>query len=257
MNIEINVVIVEDENPAATRLQTVLKELRPAWKVLTVLDAVDAAVVWFSTHAHPDLCFFDIQLSDGISFEIFDVVPLHKPVIFTTAYDEYALKAFKVNSIDYLLKPVAKKDLESALDKFEKYASLGGWGDDQVNKITSVSDALRQTYKKRFLVKIGEHIHSIQTRDILYFYSLEKATFCTTTEGKNYLLDYPLDRIETLIDPENYKRINRKYVIHLDAFEDIIAYSNSRLRLKLKHSDDRDVIVARERVKEFKDWLDK
>jgi len=251
-----NIVIIEDEPQAAQRLETVLKELEPHCAILAKIDSVKRSIQWLAENAMPDLIFMDIQLADGLSFEIFDKHEVKSPVIFTTAYNEYALKAFKVNSIDYILKPVDKDELKAAIEKFRR---LTGSTVSQSKIIESIGHAMQmltRKYKERFMIKVGEHLKTIDVDNILYFYSQEKATFCHTTEGRNFIIDFTLEQLEEMLDPAKYFRINRKYFVRSNALQDIISYTNSRLKLNLKGSQDNDVIVARERVQEFKDWLD-
>ena len=216
------------------------------------VDSVKNAMKWLLKNDHPDLFFMDVDLSDGLCFEIFEVVDIKKPIIFTTAYDEYAIKAFKVNSIDYLLKPIDQEELNSAINKYLEMESNGILPD-----IGPLRQSLKLPFKERFIIKIGEHLKSVPVADILFFFSREKASYAVVKEQRNYLLDYTMDQLEDLIDPFLFFRINRSYLIHVDAIEDIISYSNSRLRLILKNSDDSDIIVSRERVKKFKSWLDR
>jgi DNA-binding LytR/AlgR family response regulator len=253
-----NILILEDEPQAADRLATLIQQVRPAWRVEVKLDSVKRAVDWFRTNPQPALVFMDIQLADGLSFEVFEQVPVTSPVIFTTAYNEYALKAFKVNSIDYLLKPVDKDELASALKKFDQL--VGSSAVSQGKMMESIENAVRmltRKYKERFVLKVGEHLKSVEVKDILFFYSLEKATFAQTGDGRKHILDFTLDQLENLLNPEQFFRINRKYIISADAIQDMISHTNSRLKLIMKSSDDDDVIVARERVQEFKEWLDR
>lgn len=253
-----NVLIIEDERPAATRLEKLLKKVDAEMVVLDKIDSVKKAVQWFrSASSSPDLIFMDIQLADGLSFEIFEHVDITVPVIFTTAFDEYALKAFKVNSIDYLLKPVDEDELQGAFDKLNRLGAGKPAKANTLEQITQAMEMLTNKYKSRFLVKVGEHIKSIGVESIFYFFSREKASFCQITDGKNYLLDYSLEQIEGMVDPQVFFRINRKYLISMDAIEDIISYSNSRLKVILKNSNDSDVIVSRDRVSDFKIWLDR
>lgn len=253
-----NVLIIEDEKPAAKRLERLVLGLRADIQVVAKIDSVKGAVKWFGSNQSPDLIFMDIQLADGLSFEIFEYATVTAPIIFTTAYDEYALKAFKVNSIDYLLKPIDQDDLRRAFEKFEnlteKEATEGDF--NSLAQITKAMDMLTRQYKNRFIIKVGEHIKAIGIEDILYFFSRDKATYCTTNDGKNYLLDYPLQEVLEMLDPAKYFQINRKYIISFSAINDMVSFSNSRLKIILKHSDDDDVIVSRERVQEFKGWLD-
>ena len=250
------VLIIEDERLAAERLESLIKQYDPDISVVGFCDSVSASVKWFNSNPAPDLAFLDIQLADGLSFEIFDQTIVNCPVIFTTAFDEYAIKAFKVNSIDYLLKPIDLEELSGAIGKFKKTQRLEAVP-RQHQVFDKVLQMLSHNYKKRFVIKVGEHIRSISVENILYFYSYEKATFLHTSDNRNYVIDYPLEQLENLVDPGMFFRVNRKYMIAMNSFEDIISYSNSRLKIELLHSDDQDVIVAREKVKEFKNWLDK
>lgn len=249
------VLIVEDEKLAADHLVTLLHRYDEKIAVLERIDSVKKGVQWFEENHHPDLAFFDIQLSDGLSFEIFEKSDIQCPVIFTTAFNEYALRAFKVNSVDYLLKPIDYEELGAAIDKFrrnrEKF-SLPGYQ----SMIDNVLGMLSTNHKQRFVVKVGEHIRSIHVSKILFFYSMEKATFLHTSDNYNYVIDYSLDQVEQLVDPKTFFKINRKYIIALEAIQDIISYSNSRLKVELKHNQEMDAIVAREKVSKFKTWLD-
>ncbi len=250
------VLIIEDEKLAARRLEKLIKQYDPAIEVVGKLDSVKSTVKWLESNPQPDLAFLDIQLADGLSFEIFEQTILESPVIFTTAFDEYAIRAFKVNSIDYLLKPI---DLEELTGAIEKYKKTQPNTDNIVRRhiFDNVLNLLTDNYKQRFVIKVGEHIRSIPVDDILYFYSLEKATFLHTSDDRNYVIDYSLEQIEKLVDPEKFFRINRRYIISLNSFTDIISYTNSRLKIELLHSDDNDVIVAREKTQSFKKWLDR
>ena len=251
------VLIIEDEPQAASRLQQVLQKVDAAIEVVEKIDSVKGAIAWFESNTHPDLVFMDIQLGDGLSFSIFEKTQIDCPVVFTTAYDEYALKAFKVNSIDYILKPVDPDDIQSTLSKYKK---LGLTKPDTSAMLGNIQHALQSLTKKtksRFVVKIGEHLKTIAVEDILYFYSQDKATFCFTHENRSIILDYTLEQIQEMVDGDRFFRINRKYLIGEEAFTDIVTHLNSRLKLALKGSDDKDIVVARERVQEFKSWLDR
>ena len=250
------VLIIEDEPQAAARLTSLVQELQPSWSIVATLDSVKRSVVWLKQNAC-DLILMDIQLADGLSFEVFDQVEVKTPVIFTTAYNEYALKAFKVNSIDYLLKPIDKDELVMAL---KKYSSLTGKlpvQDKMMESIGLAMQMLTKKYKERFVIKVGEHLKSIEVGEILFFFSLEKTTFAQTADGRKHILDFTLDQLDGLLDPDRFFRINRKYMVSVHAIKDMITYTNSRLKLILKTSDDDDVIVARERVQDFKNWLDR
>ncbi len=249
------VVILEDEKLAAGHLKNLIMSLDTEIEVCAVLDSVKSGIVWFMKNEEPDLVFMDIQLGDGLSFEILDVIKLECPIIFTTAFDEYALQAFKVNSVDYILKPVEKEEIKVALKKIEVLRQAHS--SSQQERIKTAGQMLSPTFKERFIVKLGEHIHSLETNKILYFYSVEKATFARYTDTNKYLLDHSLDRIIELVPPDKFFRINRQYIISYEAIKDIVQYSNSRLRISLIHSDDKEIIVSRERVQDFKKWLDK
>ncbi|GLB51687.1 DNA-binding response regulator [Neptunitalea chrysea] len=248
------VIIIEDEKPAARRLSRMLSELDV--EVSEMLHSVEESIAWFQKNEHPDLIFLDIQLSDGLSFEIFEVVTIESAVIFTTAYDEYALKAFKLNSIDYLLKPIDDEELEIAVNKFklrmpEKKQLTVDF--DEIKKL--LVNPIDRTYKKRFTVKIGQHLKMLPIEEIECFYSENKGTYAATVDGRSYLLETTLEELQEDLQPEMFFRVSRKFYININAIKDIISYTNSRLQLKLHNFDDFEIIVSRERVKEFKDWL--
>ncbi len=251
------VLIIEDEPLAATRLQKILQQVDASIEVVDKIDSIKNAVAWFNGNPHPDLVLMDIQLGDGLSFTIFEHTQIDCPIVFTTAYDEYAIKAFKVNSIDYILKPVDPDDIQSMLNKFKKLGFSKPDTSAVLGNIQHALQSLTRKTKSRFVVKIGEHLKTISVEDILYFYSRDKATFCFTTENRNVILDYTLEQIQEMVDVDRFFRINRKYLISDGAFTDIVTYLNSRLKLTLKGSDDKDIVVARERVQEFKAWLDR
>ena len=251
------VLIVEDEKMAANRLEKLLLELDETIEILDKLDSVKRTIKWLEEN-EADLLFFDIQLADGLSFEILEQVEVKTPIIFTTAFDEYAIKAFKVNSIDYLLKPIDPKDLKNALDKYHERFSVNKQTNGiDMQALAIAMNQLTKRYKERFVVKIGEHIKTVEVKDIRYLYSQEKMTFVNDIHNKKYIIDYTLEQVGDLIDPEEFYRINRKYLISMKAIKDIVAYSNSRLRIVLKDSDEMDAIVSREKVQEFKRWLDR
>jgi DNA-binding LytR/AlgR family response regulator len=251
------VLIIEDEPQAAHRLEALIKSIEPGVEVLDKIDTVKRAVLWIQENARPDLIFMDIQLADGISFQIFEQCEIKSPVIFVTAYDAYALKAFKVNSIDYILKPIDKDELQVAVTKFKKLSGNDGGTRILLDNIDQAVQMLTKKFKTRFVIKVGEHLKTVEVSNILYFYSQDKATFCFTTEQRQLILDFTLDQLEEMVDPGQFFRINRKYLVASHAIQDIISYSNSRLRLVVKGSADNDIVVARERVQEFKEWLDR
>lgn len=248
------VLIIEDEKPSARRLQRMLSELEI--NADTMLHSVEESIDWFQNNDHPDLIFLDIQLSDGLSFEIFEAIDIKSAIIFTTAYDEYALQAFKLNSIDYLLKPIDEDDLEKAVQQFEQRlpeAKPVTLDFDDIKKL--LVNPIEREYKKRFSIKVGQHLKLINIDDIECVYSENKGTYIYTSEGRNYLLDQTLEQLEQDLDPHLFYRINRKFFVNINAIKDMVSYTNSRLQIKLKSYNEQVVIVARERVKDFKNWL--
>ncbi|MGB5227982.1 MAG: LytTR family DNA-binding domain-containing protein [Eudoraea sp.] len=250
-----NVLIIEDEKPAARRLARLLTELNVS--VSNMLHSVEEAVEWFQNNKHPDLIFLDIQLSDGLSFEIFDLVEVNSAIIFTTAYDEYALQAFKLNSIDYLLKPIDDEELESAVRKYQnlkpdhEQISLDF---EDIKKL--LINPLEREYKKRFTIRLGQHLKIINADEIECFYSENKGTYAATAEGRNYLLDTTLENLEHELSPQIFFRVSRKFYININHIKDIVSYTNSRLIIKLNRYNEQEIIVSRERVKDFKLWLE-
>ena len=248
------VLIIEDEKPAARRLNRMLEKQEIGVGVM--LHSVAEAKQWFQVNEHPDLIFLDIQLSDGVSFEIFEEIEIKSAIIFTTAYDQYALEAFKLNSIDYLLKPIDEEDLIIAIEKYKSFKP------QQENAMISFSDVKRFLlqeneikYKKRFTLKIGQHLKMISTENIECFYSENRATYLYKTDGRSYLLDVTLEELEEQLDPKYFFRISRKFFININAVKDIVYYTNSRLQIKLNKYQEQELIVSRERVKGFKLWL--
>jgi len=247
-------IIIEDEKPAARLLRRKLEKLNI--NVSEMLHSVEEAVGWFSENEHPDLIFLDIQLSDGLSFEIFEKVAIKSAIIFTTAYDEYALKAFKLNSIDYLLKPIDEDDLEVAISKFKSRLPKQEpvqLDFDQIKRM--LSNPFEKTFKKRFTVKIGQHLKVISTDEIECFFSENKGTYLHTTEGRNYLIESTLELLEQELDPKEFFRVSRKFIIPMKAIKEIVLYSNSRLKVMLPTYKDDEVIVSREKVADFKTWI--
>jgi len=250
------VLIVEDEVMAAERLQEMVIKAIPGVEVLALVDSISAAVKWFGQNESPDLAFFDIQLADGLSFEIFEQSSVQCPVIFTTAFDEYALKAFKVNSIDYLLKPIDQDELGAAINKYHNIHSKEEAGSFPLQKVDDVLKMLTRQHKSRFVVKIGDRIRSVPADEILCFYSLAKASYIQTIDDRHYVMDHSLEQIEALVDPSQFFRVNRKFIVSMEGIADIISYTNSRLKVTLKHKTEEEIIVAREKVKDFRQWLE-
>lgn len=255
-----NVLLIEDEQPAARRLKRLLTDHRPDWHVVDVIDSVEATVQWLRTFPLPDLLFMDIQLADGISLDVFRQIAVRPPVIFTTAYDQYTLQAFKVNSVDYLLKPIDDDELEAALQKFESLRPETPTGNAGSPVDSTLDKLLRYltppAYKERLLVKSGPQLLTVPVSSLAYLYSDEGLTFAVDTGGKRHLLDYTLDEAAAFLDPKPFFRISRKLIVHLPAIHRVHAYFNSRLKLDLLPTPPFEVLVSRERVGDFKAWLD-
>ena len=243
--------VIEDEIPAARRLGKMLAAARPAVNILDMLDSVEASVRWLRTFPPPDLIFMDIQIADGLSFDIFKQVEITAPVVFTTAFDQYAVQAFRVNAVDYLLKPIDPKDLENALQKFESQRL-------QQNPLNI--DALyrllkKEAYKERFLVKTGQQLSFLATADIAYFRSSDSLTQAYTNAGKKFFVENTLEELEHLLDPRDFFRISRGLTVRLNAIQKIHPHLNGRLKLELVPAFPEDIFVSRERSGEFKSWL--
>jgi DNA-binding LytR/AlgR family response regulator len=250
-----NILIVENEKPAADKLVRLLTKIDKSITVLGVIETVEETINRLQEKPIPDLILMDIQLDDGLCFEIFETASVDIPVIFTTAYDEYMLKAFKVNSIDYLLKPVDEALLKSALAKFLKlYADKDPFKRD----FKQLLFEFRNQYKSRFLIKIGEKYKSVPAGEISHFYISERSVFLSDNKGKDYGIDYSLDQLQTMLDPRKFFRINRECIVNIDAISLMYSYSSSRLQLTLKEREKGDLfVVSREKVSEFKRWIDK
>ena len=249
-----NIIIIEDEKPAARLLQRKIEKI--GLEVNQMLHSVEEAVSWFRSHKHPDLIFLDIQLSDGLSFEIFEQIDIKSAIIFTTAFDEYALRAFKLNSIDYLLKPIDEEELSIAITKFKNQlqkSSVSSFDFEMIKKMLLGTES--KEYKKRFSVKIGQQLKVIPIDEVECFYSENKGTYLHTFENRNYLLDGTLEQIEVELDPKDFYRVSRKFIIPLKAIKEIQVYSNSRLKVILPSYKDDEVVVSREKVTDFKAWI--
>lgn len=250
-----NVAIIEDEKLAAEKLDKLLTALDPSITVVAQLPSVESSIAWLREHT-PDLLLVDIQLSDGLSFSIFDAVEVRAPVIFTTAYDQYAIKAFKLNSVDYLLKPIRREDLQASL---QKYRSLkAAYGIDFEEMIRMVRGQA-PTYKKRFLVQFAQKIRKVEANEIAYFYALEKGVFLVTIRKETLAVDYTLDKLESLLDPAEFFRINRKMIVAFRAISHMIPYSRARIKIELDPPEPKAVeaLVSVERSSSFKEWMDK
>jgi len=251
-----NVVIIEDEAFAALRLKKMIRDYNPEIKILAELESVEASVKWFKSNPDPDLIFLDIHLEDDLSFAIFEQVNISSPVIFTTAFDEYAIKAFKLKSIDYILKPIVHEELTAALKKYEDFAGLRRNTVD-LQSLYSLIISKENKYQERLTVAVGSKIKMVEVSEIAYFYVMDKGVYLRTFQGNSYSVDFTLDKLEEMFDPKMFFRINRKYVINIQSIASMIAYSRSRVKLELKPKaeDDMDTIVSIDRSAAFKKWL--
>ena len=252
------VMIVEDEVPAAEKLERYLLKYDGSAKVLYTANSISSAVNWLRENQDSiDLIFMDIQLIDGLSFQIFQQVPVYKPVIFTTAFNEFALDAFKVNSIDYLLKPITFTDLAASLKKMETLRQQLPAVQPQQERIQQVFANLRtKEYKTRFMVKLGEHIRSITTDQIALFFADGRDVYLVTIQNRKFIIDYTLEALEDILDPKLFFRLNRTFILNINAIKDVLVYSNSRLKITLHQDFDKEIIVSREKVGDFKEWFD-
>jgi two-component system, LytTR family, response regulator LytT len=250
-----HILILEDEEQAARRLKKIIIELLPVAVIHEALPTIEKALEWLTNNDMPDLIFLDIQLADGNSFEIFRKVNITCPVIFTTAYDNYALKAFKVNSVDYLLKPIDESDVKAAIDKLTMLQSNRADVVDYREVLKNIQQQQPAAYRERFVIKMGDSIKSINTNDIAYFYTENKYNFLCTNDGKRYPVDYNLDQVEQLLNPKNFFRINRQFVIGHHAIEEMKAHTRSRVIVKLRPVSKLDTVVAIDRAQDFKSWL--
>lgn len=257
------ILIVEDEELAVKKIRKTLASVEPDAEVVAVTDSILSTVNWLEENPAPDLILMDIELSDGQSFEIFNQATIKSPVIFTTSYDEYALKAFKVNSIDYLLKPIQKEDLEAALEKLrhvkDLYKSEPPKADVSIDSLVKELQQKLQPkeFRKRFLVKHAQKLVSIEVDDIAYFFSDGRLNFFKTFDNKKFVVDYTMDELEDMLDPDKYFRISRSFYISVDSVDQIHDYFGNRLLLHLKPAVDKESIVSREKVTEFKKWMGK
>jgi two-component system, LytTR family, response regulator LytT len=251
----ITTLIIEDEENAALRLKKLLKSLDPEIEILSILDTIESSVKWFEDHPSPDIIMLDIQLGDGISFEIFRKVKIDSYVIFTTAYDEYALRAFELNSIDYLLKPVDETRLANSLYKFRKFHPA----DQSINieKLLGSFGNKKEIFKKRFVVSIANKIKVVNTDEVAYFYSKEKNTFLCTSDNHHYPLEFSLDQTEQMLNPEQFFRISRQYVVNFRNINKITVFSKSRIKIETNPLSDEEMLISSSRTADFRVWLDK
>jgi DNA-binding LytR/AlgR family response regulator len=257
------VLIIEDEPFAQQELKRLLTGIKPEVEILDMIDTVEDAVAWLNTRKAPDLIFLDIQLADGISFDIFRKVKVEAPVIFTTAYDEFAVRAFQLNSIDYLLKPVKQGDLMRALNKLDSMKS-------QFSKSHGESISISQKqlesllggigskeYKSRFVAKVGDQIKYVPVDDIAYFYAEDNVVFLITSAGNRYIIDYSIEEIDNLLDPKKFHRLNRAFVASINSIDKVYKYLNSRLKIELKPASNKEILVSRAKVADFMEWMER
>ena len=248
------ILILEDEEQAISRLEKIILKVVPGADVVGACGSVKETVDWLSNHAMPELVFMDIQLSDGNSFQVFSKFKVTCPVIFTTAYENYALQAFKVNSVDYLLKPIDENDVKRAVDKLKLLQSTRSFSIDYAEILKTIQLPARQ-YKDRFIIKLGDTIKSLKTADIAYFFTENKTNFVCTNEGKRYPIDFNLDQVEELLNPKIFFRINRQFIIGHHAIEEMKAHTRSRIIVRLNPPSRLDTVVAIDRAHDFKAWL--
>ncbi len=252
------VVIIEDEAFAALRLKKMIQDYNQDISIVAELESVAESVKWFKSNPEPDLIFLDIHLEDDLSFAIFEQVNISSPVIFTTAFDEYAIKAFKLKSIDYLLKPIVHEELASAIKKYEQFSGLHRNSVD-LQSLYNLLTTSEKKYRERFSISVGTKIKMVEVNKIAYFYVLEKGVYLRTSHGSTFNVDYTLDKLEEMLDPAYFFRINRKYLIHIASIVNMVAYSRSRVKLELKPKTDNEfeTIVSIDRSSEFKKWLNR
>jgi len=247
-----HILIIEDEQPAADRLKKLLSEVIPDGIIDAVLVSIQSTVKWVKENPLPDLILMDINLADGPSFEIFNQVEITTPVIFITAFDQYALEAFKVNSVDYILKPVKKEELERAVNKFR---TLGSYNALQLQALIKQLNASNRDFQKRIVIRYGDTIKMVEIETIAYFYTEDKINYLITKDNLRYPVDHNMDELERILDPRQFFRINRQFIININAIQKMLAWSKSRVKVVLKPETTHDTIVSSERSPFFKDWL--
>ena len=250
------VVIIEDEAFAALRLKKMILEFNPAIEIMAELESVAESVKWFRSNPEPDLIFLDIHLEDDLSFAIFDQVHVSSPVIFTTAFDEYAIKAFKLKSIDYLLKPIVHEELAAALKKYEEFSGLHSDSAD-LKSLYNLLVNKENKFRERFSVTVGNRIKMFEVSEIAYFYALDKGVYLRSFQGNTYNVEFSLDKLEEMLNPDRFFRINRKYLVNIVSISNMLAWSRSRIKLELKPEADNelDTVVSTDRASEFRKWL--
>ena len=256
MNEVVRIIIIEDELHNLRLLEGMIKNIRPEWEIVQTFESVKESVKWLRNNPHPELFFMDIQLADGLCFSIFDEVEIQSMVIFTTAYDNYAIQAFKVNSIDYLLKPFREKDLEASIEKFEHYRKLNEPGKSQ--DYSDILEAIRygkKKYRKRFLVSRGDAWFKLAVGDVAFFYSENKVTTAVTFHNQNHVIDFTLESLEEELDPEIFFRANRQVIVNIEAIEKIENYFGGKLKVRLNPPFPDDLIISRLKAMDFRKWV--
>jgi len=247
--------IIEDEAAAVRRLHKLIQHIHPQAEMIAELDSVAESIVWFEENDPPDLVFLDIHLADGDSFEIFKEHKLEVPVIFTTAYNDYALKAFQLNSVDYLLKPIKSGDLDTALQKYQKYFSQQNAPLPNYQQLLAALSPTQKTYQKRLVVKQAGKLKTIEISEIAYFFIASKTTILRTQSGQDYVVDHRLDQLESILDPSFFFRINRQNIVHVNAIESMLPYTKARLKLNMYPPFEEAMVVSSERAATFKQWI--
>ncbi|NOU19964.1 MAG: response regulator transcription factor [Bacteroidales bacterium] len=248
-----NVLIVEDEIAAARRLAKMMVAIEPTSQILSITDSISSTVEWIKNNKEPELILMDIHLADGSSFKIFDQIKIKCPIIFTTAYDQYAIQAFKVNSIDYLLKPIKEDELANSLKKYKEHRTEKSSIDFE--KFLSTLRKSEQNYQLRFVVQFADKLKSVEVNTIAYFFALEKSVFLVTEDGHRYAIDYTLEKLDEVLNPKIFYRINRKFIVNFSAIKGMFTYSKSRVKIELLPNPETEVIVSSERASGFKEWL--
>ena len=247
------IVLVEDETFAVEKLERYILKYDETISIVAKLSSINDAVAWFQTSQEYDVVFMDIQLTDGLSFEIFNRAEIIKPVIFTTAFDEYAIDAFKVNSIDYILKPITFTDVSKAMTKLKQLKTVYSDANQLQEAVNMIAE---EKIKDRFLVRLGNHIHSIKAVDIDLFYAEGRIVYLVTNQPKKFVLDFKLEDLDLVLSSKEFFRVNRSFIININAIKDVVVYSNSRLKVTPKNKIEREIIVSREKVSNFKNWLE-
>lgn len=256
----LTVLIIEDEKPAQRILQQMLADMEQDIEVVGCLDSIQASLRWFAANTHPDLVLMDIQLSDGISFSILEQTTIDSMIIFTTAYDEYAIQAFKVNSLDYLLKPIEPEELAAAFAKFSHYSQTFLKKRNEAvepRELLAMLQNAETRYRKRFLIQVNQDFHQIPVEEIAFFHSMQKITFAVTFDQKSYGLKFSLERLVEQLDPDQFFKVNRQFIINLNAIKNIQTYFQGKLVIKAEPAHDEAIIVGKDKAASFKRWLDR